>query len=75
LDDISTNLFKNFICSTLLIVTGKTESVKALGAALGRFVLVFNCDETFDFSAMGRLLAGLSQVGAWVSNGWLPGRV
>jgi dynein heavy chain 1 len=32
---------------------------------LGRFVLVFNCDETFDFSAMGRLLAGLSQVGAW----------
>ena len=24
--------------------TGKTESVKALGAALGRFVLVFNCD-------------------------------
>lgn len=43
----------------------QTESVKALGAALGRFVLVFNCDETFDFSAMGRLLAGLSQVGAW----------
>ena len=39
--------------------------MKALGAALGRFVLVFNCDETFDFSAMGRLLAGLSQVGAW----------
>lgn len=51
---------------TLFFVgTGKTESVKALGAALGRFVLVFNCDETFDFSAMGRLLAGLSQVGAW----------
>lgn len=45
--------------------TGKTETVKALGAQLGRFVLVFNCDETFDFSAMGRLFAGLSQVGAW----------
>ncbi|VDL93852.1 unnamed protein product, partial [Schistocephalus solidus] len=29
--------------------TGKTESVKALGMQLGRFVLVFNCDETFDF--------------------------
>ena len=29
--------------------TGKTESVKALGNQLGRFVLVFNCDERFDF--------------------------
>lgn len=29
--------------------TGKTESVKALGNQLGRFVLVFNCDENFDF--------------------------
>jgi dynein heavy chain 1 len=45
--------------------TGKTESVKALGAQLGRFVLVMNCDETFDFSAMGRLFCGLCQVGAW----------
>ena len=45
--------------------TGKTESVKALGAQLGRFVLVFNCDETFDFQAMGRIFVGLCQVGAW----------
>uniref|UniRef100_A0A8R1U2J5 Dynein heavy chain, cytoplasmic n=1 Tax=Onchocerca volvulus TaxID=6282 RepID=A0A8R1U2J5_ONCVO len=45
--------------------TGKTESVKALGHKIGRFVLVFNCDETFDFQAMGRILVGLCQVGAW----------
>lgn len=45
--------------------TGKTESVKALGVALGRFVLVFCCDETFDFQAMGRIFIGLCQVGAW----------
>uniref|UniRef100_A0A8C5Q446 AAA+ ATPase domain-containing protein n=1 Tax=Leptobrachium leishanense TaxID=445787 RepID=A0A8C5Q446_9ANUR len=45
--------------------TGKTESVKALGHQLGRFVLVFNCDETFDFQAMGRIFVGLCQVGAW----------
>ena len=45
--------------------TGKTESVKALGAQLGRFVLVFNCDESFDFQAMGRIFVGLCQVGAW----------
>jgi len=35
--------------------TGKTESVKALGCQLGRFVLVFNCDETFNYKAMGRI--------------------
>ncbi|TMW64824.1 hypothetical protein Poli38472_008991 [Pythium oligandrum] len=45
--------------------TGKTESVKALGSQLGRFVLVFNCDEHFDFQAMGRIFVGLCQVGAW----------
>ena len=28
--------------------TGKTETVKALAAHLGRLVLVFNCDEAFD---------------------------
>eukprot|EP00804_Cyclotella_cryptica_P026574 CCRYP_014010-RA/>CCRYP_014010-RA protein AED:0.03 eAED:0.03 QI:237/1/1/1/0.92/0.78/14/3696/3180 len=45
--------------------TGKTESVKALGAQLGRFVVVMNCDESFDFGAMGRIFCGLCQVGAW----------
>eukprot|EP00916_Digyalum_oweni_P025987 GHVL01042788.1.p1 GENE.GHVL01042788.1~~GHVL01042788.1.p1 ORF type:complete len:2866 (+),score=438.01 GHVL01042788.1:781-8598(+) len=45
--------------------TGKTETVKALGAQLGRFVLVFCCDEAFDFQAMGRIFVGLCQVGAW----------
>lgn len=43
--------------------TGKTESVKALGHQLGRFVLVFNCDESFDFQAMTRIFIGLCQVG------------
>lgn len=39
--------------------------MKALGVQLGRFVLVFCCDENFDFQAMGRIFIGLSQVGAW----------
>lgn len=38
--------------------TGKTESVKALGTQLGRFVLVFNCDETFDFHVSNKFFAG-----------------
>ena len=45
--------------------TGKTESVKALGLQLGRFTLVFNCDDSFDFQAMGRIFLGICQVGAW----------
>ena len=45
--------------------TGKTESVKMLASLLGRFCLVFNCDESFDFQAMGRIFHGLCQVGAW----------
>jgi dynein heavy chain 1 len=45
--------------------TGKTESVKALGSQLGRFVIVFNCDESFDFKAITRIFIGICQVGAW----------
>eukprot|EP00898_Chlorokybus_atmophyticus_P001659 jgi/Chlat1/2494/Chrsp175S08714 len=45
--------------------TGKTESVKALGQYLGRQVLVFNCDESFDPSSLGRIFAGLLRAGAW----------
>ena len=39
--------------------------MKALGTQLGRYVLVFCCDENFDFQAMGRIFVGLCQVGAW----------
>ena len=39
--------------------TGKTESVKALGQAFGRQVLVFNCDEGIDFKSMGRIFIGI----------------
>ncbi|CEP64483.1 dynein heavy chain LALA0_S11e05182g [Lachancea lanzarotensis] len=45
--------------------TGKTETVKALGQNMGRMVLVFNCDDSFDFQSLGRLLFGIAQLGAW----------
>ena len=45
--------------------TGKTETVKALGGQLGRYVVVFCCDEGFDFQAMSRIFVGLCQCGAW----------
>lgn len=45
--------------------TGKTESVKALGQAMARMVLVFNCDENLDYRSMGRIFVGLVKCGAW----------
>jgi dynein heavy chain 2 len=45
--------------------TGKTESVKSLGQAFGRQVLVFNCDEGLDYKSMGRIFIGLVKCGAW----------
>lgn len=45
--------------------TGKTETVKSLGQNLGRTVVVFNCDDSYDFQSMTRLMMGISQVGAW----------
>ena len=45
--------------------TGKTESVKMLGQNVGKVVIVFNCDETYTFSVISRLLFGIAQVGAW----------
>lgn len=32
---------------------------------MGKFVVVMNCDESFDFGAMGRLFCGLCQVGTF----------
>lgn len=45
--------------------TGKTECVKSLGAMMGRMVLVFNCNENIDNSAMSLILTGISRCGAW----------
>ncbi|OBA23629.1 hypothetical protein METBIDRAFT_30066 [Metschnikowia bicuspidata var. bicuspidata NRRL YB-4993] len=46
--------------------TGKTECVKALGQNFGRMVLVFCCDDSFDFQSMDKILLGICKVGCWV---------
>ncbi|XP_050561707.1 dynein axonemal heavy chain 2 [Spodoptera frugiperda] len=45
--------------------TGKTETVKDLGRALARWVVVTNCSDGLDYKSMAKCFAGIAQSGCW----------
>nr|AML30862.1 axonemal inner arm dynein heavy chain 6 [Marsilea vestita] len=46
--------------------TGKTETVKDLGKALARYVIVFNCSDGVDYKMTATMFSGIAQTGAWI---------
>ncbi|KAJ8610166.1 hypothetical protein CTAYLR_008741 [Chrysophaeum taylorii] len=45
---------------------GKSETIKAMGLAMGKLSYVFGCSPEYDCTSLGRLIKGVAASGAWL---------
>ncbi|KAG8188595.1 hypothetical protein JTE90_005951 [Oedothorax gibbosus] len=45
--------------------SGKSETLKDLGVALGNYVLSINCSENLNLKSIVNIMSGLAKIGAW----------